>query len=69
MLYNLFSTVVITIIILLQSANFLKFAHQQYLPTPFRMLLAMIYGDDDHYCINDKNVEKAEMACARMSMN
>ena len=42
----------------------LSSSHQQYLPRLSRMLLVMVYGDDDHYHVNYMKPDLAELPYA-----
>ena len=51
--------------VVLGDANCLNSTNQWYLPAPSKMLRGRWYGDDDHYRVNNKNAEDAEIAHAR----
>ena len=41
-----------------------KALYFRYLENASRMLLVMVYGNNDHYCTNSKKAEEPVMACS-----
>ena len=57
------------LLFILMSTQNILLPPTQYFPRPSRMQLVMVCGDDDHYCVNYKKPDEAELPCAVTSMH